>query len=106
VVLMALGVAWAARRIRRWRRDPSMAPRGRRGLLVHLILPLCLDVGVTALAWWLVLDTARLTLPEFPVIVHEAPDIALTLVLIAVLGVGWGLVRTVLTIRVLRGSTA
>jgi hypothetical protein len=64
------------------------------------------DVGVTALAWWLVLDTARLTLPEFPVIVHEAPDIGLALVLIAVLGVGWGLVRTALTLRVLRGTPA
>jgi CubicO group peptidase (beta-lactamase class C family) len=103
-ILMALGVAWAARRIRRWHRVPSTAPRGARGLLLHLILPVGLDVGVTALAWWLVLDTARLTLPEFPVIVHEAPDVGLALAAIAVLGLGWGLARTALTIRVLRES--
>jgi len=70
-----------------------------------LVLPLAFAALVVAPAS-LVLDTARLTLPEFPVIVHEAPDVGLALFLIAVLGVGWGLVRTVMTARTLRGTSA
>jgi CubicO group peptidase (beta-lactamase class C family) len=106
-ILMALGVAWAAWRIRRWRRDPAVAPSGRRGVLLHLVLPLALDVGATAFFWWLVLDTVGIGLADYPIIVHEAPDAGLALALIGVLGLGWGLLRTALTLRVLRrGSPA
>jgi len=105
-ILMALGVAWALWRIRRWRRYPSTAPHGLRGLLLHLVLPLALDLGVTVFFWWLVLSTAGFTLAEYPEIVHEGPDIGFAMALIALLGVGWGMARTALTLRVLRASTA
>jgi CubicO group peptidase (beta-lactamase class C family) len=102
IVLMALGVVVAARRLVRWRRDPSTAPGGRRGMLLHLGLPLAVDVGVTALIWWLALDTAGLTLSDYRVLVHHSPDVGLAMALIALLGLGWGLLRTALTLRVLR----
>lgn len=105
-LLMAVGVWWALRHLRRWRLDPASAPRGWRGMVRHLVLPLALDVGLTVLAWWLVLDRAGLSIGDYPAIVHLAPDVGLAIGLIAVLGLGWGLVRTALTLRVVRGSPA
>jgi hypothetical protein len=102
VVILALGVALASRRLLRWRRDPSSAPGGGRGLLFHVGLPLAMDIGLTALLWWLALDTAGFTLADYPVLVHHSPDIGLLLALVAMLGLGWGLLRTALTLRVLR----
>lgn len=105
-LLMAVGVWWALRHLRRWRRDPASAPRGWRGTVRHLVLPLALDLGLTVLAWWLVLDRAGLGIGDYPTILHQVPDVGLAIGLIAVLGLGWGLVRTALTLRVLRGSAA
>lgn len=101
-VLMIVGVWWALRQLRRWRREPASAPRGRRGMLRHLVLPLSLDIGLTVVAWWLVLSRSNLGLGDFPVILHQVPDIALAIGLIAAFGLGWGLVRTALTVPVLR----
>jgi CubicO group peptidase (beta-lactamase class C family) len=102
VVILALGVALASRRLLRWHRDQSSAPGGGRGLLFHVGLPLAMDIGLTALLWWLTLDTAGFTLADYPVLVHHSPDIGLLLALVAMLGLGWGLLRTALTLRVLR----
>jgi hypothetical protein len=101
-ILMAVGVAWALRRIRRWRRNPASAPSGRSGLLRHVVLPLVVDLGVTAFAWWLVLSHSPTG--EFPVILRFAPDIGLSLVVIAILGIGWGLLRTAVTLQTMRPS--
>lgn len=105
-LLMVLGVWPALRMLRRWRRDPSAAPRGSRGIVRHLGLPLVLDIGLPLLAWWLVLDRSHLSVGDYPAILRLAPDIGLAIGLIAVFGLGWGLVRTALTLRVLRASTA
>ncbi|MDP9468525.1 MAG: beta-lactamase family protein [Chloroflexota bacterium] len=105
-LLMIVGVWWALRQLRRWRRDPASAPRGRRGMLRHLVLPLALDVGLTVLAWWLVLTRSNLGPGDYPAILRLAPDIGLAIGLIAVFGLVWGLVRTALTLRVLRASNA
>src|SRR4029077_17438539 len=50
-LVMAVGVWWALRTLRRWRRDPASAPHGWRGMIRHLVLPLALDIAVTVLAW-------------------------------------------------------
>jgi CubicO group peptidase (beta-lactamase class C family) len=100
VILMALGIPWGGRRIRRWWHDPASAPRGRSGLVRHVVLPLIVDLGVTALAWWFVLD--RSPTKDIALILSLAPDIGLSLIVIAVLGVGWGLLRTALTLHTMR----
>ncbi len=105
-LLMILGVWWAFRQLRRWRRDPDSAPHGRRRMLRHVVLPLALDVGLTGLAWWLVLDRSHLGVGDYPAILHLAPDVGLAIGLIAMFGLVWGLVRTALTLRVLRAPTA
>ena len=102
VLVMALGVLWALRVLRRWRGHPDSVPRGPRGWLRHLVVPLAVDVGLTILAWWLVFDRSPFGIGDFPALFHETPDIGLALVLIAMFGAGWGLLRTALTIGVLR----
>ena len=71
-----------------------------------MVAPLVLDVGLTLLAWWLVLDRSHLSIADYPSILHQAPDIGLAIGLIAVFGLGWGLLRTVLTLRVRQASSA
>ena len=105
-LLMVAGVLWALRNLRRWRRNSATAPHGRRGMLRHLVLPLALDVGLTVLAWWLVLERSHLAVGDYPAILRLAPDIGLAIGLIALFGIGWGLVRTALTIRLLRRAAA
>lgn len=105
-LLMVVGVWWALRNLRRWRRDPAGSPRGAQGVVQHLLVPLALDVGLTLLAWWLVLERSHLSVGDYPAILRLAPDVGLALGLIAVFGLGWGIVRTALTLRVLRGTTA
>jgi CubicO group peptidase (beta-lactamase class C family) len=100
VLLQLIGIAWAIRRLRQWRRSPDSAPRGRLAVAAHLLPALALDLVVTAAFVWLYLD--RNDAP-FEILVIYAPDLAVGLVLIAFLGIGWGIVRTVLTLRVLRG---
>jgi len=43
---------------------------------------------------------------DYSTILHQVPDVALAIGLIALFGLGWGLVRTVLTIRLLRRAAA
>lgn len=106
-VLMAVGVAWGIRNLRRWRRHPDAVPRGRRNMLRHLALPLALDVGLTLLAWWLVFDRRpHFAIGDYPALLHSVPDVGIAIGLIAIFGLGWGLVRTALTLQVLRVSTA
>jgi hypothetical protein len=105
-LLMAVGIAWAWRNLRRWRQHPDSTPRGTRGIIRHVAAPLILDVGVTVLAWWLVLSRSSLTVGDYPSILHLAPDIGLAIGLIAVFGLGWGLIRTALTVRLLRAAAA
>jgi hypothetical protein len=105
-LLMAVGIGWAWRNLRRWRQHPDSTPRGARGILRHVAAPLVLDVGVTLLAWWLVLARSSLTVGDYPSIVRLAPDIGLAIGMIAALGLGWGLIRTALTVRLLRRAAA
>jgi CubicO group peptidase (beta-lactamase class C family) len=105
-LLMVVGVWWALRNLRRWRRDPAGSPHGARGIIEHVLAPLALDVGVTLLAWWLVLERTHLSVGDYPSILRLAPDAGLAIGLIAVFGLGWGLIRTALTLGVLRGTTA
>jgi hypothetical protein len=61
---------------------------------------LLLDIGVTVAIWWILADKAAGA--PFEVVARYAPDIALLILVITVLGVGWGLLRTFLSIRALR----
>jgi CubicO group peptidase (beta-lactamase class C family) len=104
-LLQLIGVAWALRQLRRWRRDPPPDSGRLAWLLRNVVLPLAVDVGVTIAAWWLVLARAELGPTEIGVILQLGPDVGLALVLIALLGIGWGIVRTALTLSLRRPAT-
>ena len=70
--------------------------------LRHLVLPAALDVAVPVAFWSLLIDSAQVYPVDYLRLVALAPDIGLAIGLITVLGIGWGVVRTLLTIRVVR----
>jgi CubicO group peptidase (beta-lactamase class C family) len=98
------GVALALGRLRRWRRKPPTLMRTRRWQLAHLALPLVVDLGLPISLWWTFFTTAMLQPIDFLRVFPGTPDASLSLAAIAVLGVGWGAVRTWLTLRIVRAS--
>ena len=96
VAFQLVGIVIAMRRIAAWRRHPDRRPVGSRLAFGHVVLPLAVDLGVATAVWWLVLDRAQSPLA---LIVRYTPDIFLGLVIVTTLSVGWGAVRTWLTLR-------
>jgi CubicO group peptidase (beta-lactamase class C family) len=96
------GVALALGRLRRWRREPPQLRRTRRWQLTHLALPLVVDLGVPFSLWWTFFTSAMLQPIDFLRVFPATPDASLSLLAIAVLGLGWGTVRTWLTLRIVR----
>lgn len=96
------GVMFAAWRFRRWRRQrpDTSSTRWRLG---NLVLPLVPDVGVPVYIWWLFLSRS-----EGPFDLGRtftfSPDLGLALVVMTTLGFGWGIIRTILTLRLMRAA--
>lgn len=96
------GVALAMGRLRSWRRDPPPRRRARRWQLAHLVAPLVVDLGVPLFLWWTFFTNAMLQPIDYFGVFPSTPDAALSLLAIALLGLGWGVVRTRLTLQVIR----
>jgi CubicO group peptidase (beta-lactamase class C family) len=104
VLLQLAGVVVATRRLRRWRAAPESAPSRLGGAVQDLLLPGVVDIGVSVAAWWLYLDRADAPLAVGFV---YAPDVVGLIGVVSILGMGWGAVRTIATLRVMRrGSPA
>jgi CubicO group peptidase (beta-lactamase class C family) len=104
VAVQIVGIGWALRRLRAWRRSPASRPPTGLAVAAQLVPALLLDVGVTVAIWWLLADRAAGV--PFEVVMRYAPDIALLIIVITILGIGWGVLRTFLSIRVLRKPAA
>ena len=101
IALQLIGVAVASRRLNGWRRSPPAT--GTAGWRMrHLVLPAVPDVAVPVAFWALLIDSAQVYPVDYLRLVVLAPDIGLAIGLITVLGIGWGIVRTLLTIRAVR----
>jgi CubicO group peptidase (beta-lactamase class C family) len=94
LILAAWTVGWFLV-IRRWRRRGDLPLRGMRRLGGY-VLPLSIDLCLAGLAWVIV---PRLSHAPMATISLFAPDVFLSIVLITVLGLGWALARTILTLR-------
>jgi CubicO group peptidase (beta-lactamase class C family) len=105
VVLELVGIAWATRNLRRWRRRPETAPHGRAGVARHVAVPLVLDLALVGAVWMVILAIAGPRVEVLWVLPRWFPDLGLALIVIIVLSLGWGAIRTVLSIRALRYAT-
>jgi CubicO group peptidase (beta-lactamase class C family) len=103
-LLQLAGVFVSSRRLRRWQQSPPPERHGYSWRLRHLVLPLIVDIGVPVAVWWLYFSTAQLLPVDYLRVAPFSPDLALALAAIAVLGFGWGAVRTWLTVRVIYAS--
>lgn len=103
-LLQLIGIVVALRRLRRWRASPPPERTSRGWRLRHLVLPLAVDIGVPAALWWAYFDSARMLPIDYLRVLPMNPDLVLAIGLIAVLGVGWGVIRTWLTWRVAAGA--
>jgi CubicO group peptidase (beta-lactamase class C family) len=99
VVLQIVGVVVATRRLSGWRHSPPPDAETGAWRVRHLVLPAVLDVAVPLVFWLLLIDSAQIYPLDYLRLLVLAPDIGLAIGLITVLGIGWGVVRTLLTIR-------
>ena len=98
-VIQLFGIIWSIRQIRRWRAQPEDRPRGWRGIVWQVVLPLVLNlahglvflVGLPAMF--------RATLGYLCLYV---PDFGYTLIVSGSLAVVWAIVRTMLVWRLVR----
>jgi hypothetical protein len=105
VLLQLVGVAVAVRRLNRWRRAPPAELR-ELGRVQHVMLPAALDVAVPVVWWALLIDAAQIYPVDYGRLLVLSPDIGIAIGAITLLGIGWGVVRTILTLRVLRPDAA
>ncbi len=102
VGLQLVGILVAARRLSRWRRSPPPDRETGAWRVRHLALPAALDVAVPVVFWLLLIDSAQIYPVDYFRLVVLAPDIGLAIGAITLLGIGWGIVRTILTLRIVR----
>ncbi len=97
-IFLLASFIWFIRKLRSWRHAP-MATRPRwYKLLGYMVVPLAIDV---LLVWFLLayqLPQARATVM---LTLRGAPDIGLLIVLVLLFSIGWGAVRTVLTLQII-----
>ena len=96
--VLVLGMLRSMGTLRRWHTRPERRPQGWLGLGLHVVLPLALHL---ARALFLLVGRPQ-TGWSLAFILRHIPDLGWTLVLSAGLALGWGILRTVLAILVLR----
>jgi CubicO group peptidase (beta-lactamase class C family) len=89
-LLLIAEFIWSLRLIVKMRSHDQDEP-SRRTLPLHALLPLLIDIGLVAIIFFKFLPDNSATLP---ILIHHTPDLGLLLILILLLTVGWGTVRT------------
>jgi CubicO group peptidase (beta-lactamase class C family) len=89
--------------LRHWRRQPESRPRGLLWLSQSMLLPAVIDI---ALAAWILVVLPRQQQTTLLDGIRSTPDMGVLVILVLVLALGWGALRTILYLMVLRGSIA
>jgi len=99
VIVQAAGMAYTALRLFGWKRRPRLRPQGSRAVALRLWLPLALNLG-----WGMFALVGVPTLFGVPLsfIRYIAPDFGTILAASGVVALSWGVVRTVVILRMLR----
>jgi CubicO group peptidase (beta-lactamase class C family) len=92
-VIQLFGIIWSIRQIRRWGAQPEARPRGWRGIVWHIVLPLVLNLahGLVFLVGLPAMFSATLGY-----LCLYVPDFGYTLIVSGSLAVVWAIVRTML----------
>jgi hypothetical protein len=100
LALVQLGVmAWSLRTIRRWTREPARRPQGVVAVLWHVLVPLLFHL---LLALIFLMGLPLLMNLPLSLLVENTPDLGTVAIVSGVIGLGWGIVRTILTVQLLR----
>jgi CubicO group peptidase (beta-lactamase class C family) len=101
--IQLFGVIWSIRQIRRWRAQPEARPRGWRGIVWQMVVPLILNLthGVVFLVGLPAMFGATLGY-----LCLYVPDFGYTLIVSGSLAVVWGIVRTLLVWEMPRDRSA
>jgi hypothetical protein len=97
VLLLGASMVWFIRKLRGWGRQPSTAPRWWK-LLGYLLIPLAVDVFI---AWYLLAVEIPQAKSTLGFLLRMAPDIGLLTVLVLLLAIVWGAIRTTWMLRVI-----
>jgi hypothetical protein len=98
LVVQVSGMLRAVRQLRCWHNRSKQRPVDRPGLVTHLVLPLLTNLGwgLFALLW------PRLFDAPLSYLIYVAPDIGYILLISGVVALAWGIIRSVLLLRLLR----
>lgn len=99
ILLQLAGIAFAWRRLRQWAARRPKEPTTVGWRVRNLVVPLTADLMAPLALWWLYLDTADLQVVDIPRATRLAPDLTIGLIVLLMIGIGWGVVRTWLTWR-------
>jgi CubicO group peptidase (beta-lactamase class C family) len=97
ILLLGASMFWFIRKLRGWGRQPSTAPRGRK-LIWYLLIPLVLDAFITWFLLGMQIPQAKSTLSF---VLRIAPDIGMLTLLVLLLAIVWGTIRTVWLLRMI-----
>jgi hypothetical protein len=99
LALQMFGLVRSVVLLRRWRTQPQQRPRGWRGLIWHIALPLALNLVVAALMLGAFPWLFGISLP---MMLLEQPDLAWLMVVSGLFALGWGATRAGLSCWILR----
>jgi CubicO group peptidase (beta-lactamase class C family) len=99
LAILIAGMISSIRTLRRWRAQPDRRPHSRRQLIWHVVLPL---LGNLLAGYVFMIGLPQMLSAPLEGALLFAPDWGYAILLIGVIGFGWGIARTVLAIWVLR----
>jgi CubicO group peptidase (beta-lactamase class C family) len=103
LAILIVGVIFSVRTLRRWRAQPDRRPRSRRQYIWHVILPL---LGNFLAGYVFMIGIPQMFGAPLEATLLYIPDFGYVILLIGLIGFGWGITRTVLAIWVLRQPQA
>jgi CubicO group peptidase (beta-lactamase class C family) len=103
VVGLAALVFWAVRRQRRWSGESRQIPRGVLGIAFRVLPPLLICLGVVLGTWYLLLNRGDAnSIFDIWRMVRLGPDLGIIMLALTVIGLGWAVIGTVWSWRLLR----
>ncbi|HEX5167844.1 MAG TPA: serine hydrolase domain-containing protein [Cyclobacteriaceae bacterium] len=98
IILLGIGVFRSTKNLRRWRGPDYTGTHRNNRLWRYIMMPAAIDILLTVYLMAVLLPGNAVTIP---ITLYFTPDVGLLLILILLLTIGWGLIRTILMLRAL-----